>query len=70
MVAVKEIEKLTGIEISNKSELVRFDFSFVPSAVVPINQNLYNENRVVYEESEEEDDDDDDMPGYDIDELL
>lgn len=70
MVVVNEIEKLTGIEIPNKTQLVHFDFSFIPSAVVPVPQNLYNENRIVYEDDEDEDEDDDDMPGYDINELL
>ncbi|MFV2015983.1 MAG: PAC2 family protein, partial [Candidatus Heimdallarchaeota archaeon] len=69
MIAVKELEKLTGIEIPSKNQLVRFDFSFVPSVVVPVNQNVYNENQVVYED-DDDDDDDDDMPGFDFNELL
>lgn len=71
MVAVQEIEKLTGMEIPNKTQLVRFDFSFVPSAVVSINPNLHSENQIDFEGADEdEDEDDDDVPGYDLNELL
>ncbi|MHA2098333.1 MAG: PAC2 family protein [Candidatus Kariarchaeaceae archaeon] len=71
LVVIAELEKLTGIIIPKKSELVRFDFSFVPNSIIPVNQNIYNETQGPFEEIEEdEDEDDDDMPGYDLNELL
>ncbi len=70
MVVVHEIEKITGIPIDNKTSLIRFDFSFVPNTIIPLNPNLYTESRVEYQDDDDEDEDDDDMPGYDLNELL
>lgn len=59
-VALTEIEEICNIEIPNKENLQRFDYSFIPS----ISRALFQQEGV------DEDDDDDDVPGYDFDELI
>lgn len=62
---VSELQKLTGIEMTNNERLIGFDYSFVPN--LSYTRAVEGEDSVEYDSDE---DDDDDVPGYDLNELI
>ncbi|MCH8906780.1 MAG: hypothetical protein IH840_06800 [Candidatus Heimdallarchaeota archaeon] len=69
LVAVAEIEKLRGMQIAIKDNLVRFDYSFIPSTFFPMKKNQ-NGSLGSFDQSDiEEDDGDDEEFGFSMDEL-
>jgi len=61
--ALDSLEKITGISISNKENILSFDYSFIPN-----NQNIIPNTLIEDEDNEE--DADEDIPGYDFSDLI